>query len=202
MDLTETIAPRSDQLNADDLMGGPRTVTVVDVRKGDPDQPVHIVTAEFGDGRPYKPSKSMRRVLVAAWGTDSTVYAGRRATLYRDPSITFGKDEVGGIRISHLSDIDKPLKLALTVKRGKREPFVVQPLPDAAPPRDWITEAQELETSSAVADMWREAKAARADAATLDALAAIGKALKEQEARDQAASDNESTDDTKETTNA
>ena len=28
MDITETIAPRSDQLNAEDLLTGPRTFTV------------------------------------------------------------------------------------------------------------------------------------------------------------------------------
>ena len=136
MDLTESIAPRSDQLNADDLMAGPRTVTIADVKRGTSEQPVDIVTVEYGKGRPYKPSKSMRRVLVAAWGPDSDAYTGRRLTIYRDPKITFGKDEVGGIRISHLTDIEKPLKLALTVTRGKRTPYVVQPLqdgPHAAP---------------------------------------------------------------------
>jgi hypothetical protein len=40
---------------------------------------------------------------------------------------------VGGLRISHLSHIPKPLSLALTVTRGKRAPYVVQPLPDDAP---------------------------------------------------------------------
>jgi hypothetical protein len=37
--------------------------------------------------------------------------------------------DVGGIRVSHLSHIDKPLTIALTVTRGKRAPYVVQPLP-------------------------------------------------------------------------
>jgi hypothetical protein len=32
-----------------------------------------------------------------------------------------------------MSGIDKPLKVALTVTRGKREPFVVDPLPAAEP---------------------------------------------------------------------
>lgn len=129
-DMTESIIPRSDQLNADDLMTGPRTVTVADVKHGSSEQPVDIVTAEFGPERPYKPSKSMRRVLVAAWGKDAAAYVGRRITIYRDPEVKFGADKVGGIRISHLSHINTRLSLALTVTRGRRAPFVVEPLPD------------------------------------------------------------------------
>lgn len=128
-DMTASIEPRSDQLNAEDLLTGPRTVTITDVKRGTDEQPVNIVTAEFGPGRPYKPSKTMRRVIVAAWGADASVYIGRRLTIYRDPEITFGRDKVGGIRISALSDIPSRLSLALTVTRGRRAPFVVDPLP-------------------------------------------------------------------------
>lgn len=134
IDLTETIAPKSDQLNADDLMAGPRTFTIAAVSRGDGEQPVNIELVEFGKGRPFKPCKSMRRVLVVAWGADASAYVGRRMTLYRDSKVRFGGQDVGGIRISHMSDIDKRLTLALTVTRGKRAPYVVEPLPDDAPP--------------------------------------------------------------------
>lgn len=134
MDITETLAPKSDQLNADDLIGGDRTVTITDVTRGDADQPVNIVTAEFGDGRPYKPCKSMRRVLVTAWGPDASVYVGRRLVLYRDDRVRFGGQDVGGIRIRAMSHIDRMLQVALTVTRGKRAPFTVDPLPDDTPP--------------------------------------------------------------------
>ena len=130
MDMTASIIPKSDQLNADDLISGPVTVTVESVTAGNAEQPVDVHLVEF-PGRAFRPSKSMRRVMVAAWGAETSAYTGRRMTLYRDPSIKFGKDEVGGIRISHMSDIDKTLKIALTVTRGKREPFVVAALADA-----------------------------------------------------------------------
>ena len=60
-DLSQTIAPRSDQLNADDLIGGPRTIKVrqVSISKG-ADQPASIFF-EGDDGKPYKPGLSMRR---------------------------------------------------------------------------------------------------------------------------------------------
>ena len=42
-DLRPTIVPKSDQLNAEQLLGGPMTVTVTDVRVSDSaEQPVSI----------------------------------------------------------------------------------------------------------------------------------------------------------------
>lgn len=126
-DMTNTIVPKSDQLNADDLIGGPITVTVQSVSKtGADDQPVSI---HIGGGRqPYKPCKSMRRLLVFCWGKDGNQWIGRSMTLYCDPSVKWAGAEVGGIRISHLSHIDKQMSVSLTVTRGKRKPYVVEPL--------------------------------------------------------------------------
>jgi hypothetical protein len=133
VDLTESIAPKSDQLNADDLITGPRTYTVDRVTKGSTEQPFNIHLVE-NPGHPYRPSKSMRRVLVMAWGKESDEWpTGGRITLFRDPEVKFGRDEVGGIKISHLSHIDRPMTMALTVTRGKREPHTVDPLPADAP---------------------------------------------------------------------
>jgi hypothetical protein len=131
MDIKKTVEPKSDQLNYDDVASSPLTVTIVEVKAGPPDQPVELHNAEY-PGRPYKPGKSMRRVLIAAWGAEASAYVGRKATLYGDPTITFGKDAVGGIRIRALSHITEPLTVPLTVTRGRRTPFTVQPLPIAA----------------------------------------------------------------------
>jgi hypothetical protein len=132
MDLTESIAPRSDQLNAEDLLTGPRTFTIEKVNAGSAEQPVDVHLVEL-PGRPYRPSKSMRRLMVQAWGAEASTYAGHRLTLFRNPEITFGREKVGGIEISHMSHIPKRLTVALTVTRGKRKPFSVDPLPDTAP---------------------------------------------------------------------
>lgn len=137
IDLTASIAPRSDQLNAEDFLTGPRTFTVERVTQGSAEQPFdfHMVEAP---GRAYRPSKSMRRVIVTAWGPDATAYTGRRITLYRDPEVTFGRDKVGGIKISHLSHLDKRLELALTVTRGKRAKHTIEPLVESTPPAESI----------------------------------------------------------------
>jgi len=157
VNLTETIVPRSDQVNADDLMSGPRTVTITNVHAGNAEQPVDVELAEF-PGRAYRPSKSMRRVLVMAWGPEASTYTGRRLTIYRDPEVMFGRDKVGGIKISHLSHIDNPVYVALTVTRGKRSMFVVQPLTEA-PARDWSAEIEAAETVEALRALWKHAGA-------------------------------------------
>ena len=131
MDMTDTIQPTSDQLDAVDLLGGPRTFTIETVEKNNGDQPVNIHLTGFP--RVWRPGKSMRRVLVFAWGPDATAYVGRRVTLYCDPNVKFGGEAVGGTRISHLSHIVKALTIPLLVTRGKSAMFRVQPLPDEAP---------------------------------------------------------------------
>lgn len=132
MDISSSIVPDSSQINAEDLLAGPQTFTITEVSAGNAEQPVNIHMAETD--RAYRPSKTMRRLLVAAWGPEATSFAGRRVTLYRDDTIRFGKDAVGGIRISHMSHIDKAISVALTVTRGKRQRFTVEPLVEAAQP--------------------------------------------------------------------
>ncbi len=132
MDMTNTVIPKSDQQNYDDYLTGPKIVTIEKVTTGSAEQPVEIHIAEF-PGRPYKPSKSMRRVLVAVWGPETSVYIGRRMKLVGDPTVKFGGVAIGGIKIAALSDIDKQLKLSLTASKGKREPHIVEPLTDPAP---------------------------------------------------------------------
>ena len=132
MDITPTIEADSTQVNADDLTAAPRVVTITGVSKGTADQPVNIELAEY-PGRSYRPCKSMRRVLVAAWGPDASTYIGRRMAIFNDPTVRWGGQAVGGIRIKALSHIDKQLTLALTVTRGQRKPYVIEPLPDEKP---------------------------------------------------------------------
>ncbi len=128
VDMRASITPNSDQLNYEDFTAGPQTYTVTDVTRGTKDQPVFIHLAEAG-GRTYRPSKSMRRVIVAGWTADAKTYPGKKLTLYGDPAVRWAGKPVGGIRISHMSHIDGPLTVQLVTGPGKREPFTVQPLP-------------------------------------------------------------------------
>jgi hypothetical protein len=167
MDLSQTTQPNSLQVNADDLIGGAVIVQIEDVIAGDEDQPVHIRLREF-PGRTYRPSKSMRRVMVSAWGKEASVYAGRQLELFRNAEIKFGRDVVGGIQISRMSHLDKPLSVALTVSRGKRSAFTVHPLP---PERAWLAELTAAgDNLDAITALGSAAKAAGAPA---DVVAAI-----------------------------
>lgn len=141
-DLAETVIAKSDQLNADDLVGGPITIKVraVTVDKNN-DQPCHIFY-EGDNDKPYKPSKGMRRLLMMAWNTDdSQTFIGRSMTLWRDPTVLWAGKPEGGIRISHLSHIEKPTTFAIMVKRGKREQILVNPLQAQASPQDLARQA-------------------------------------------------------------
>lgn len=158
MDITKTVEPRSDQQNYDDYQTGPKTVTVTEVKKGSSEQPVEVHLVEF-PGRPYKPSKSMRRVLIAGWGSEAANWAGRSLTLYGDPKVRFGKDEVGGIKISHMSHISTAVRVNLTVTRGKREPYVVEPLVTAPPaPDGWEEDVAACETLDDLTEFFEMAK--------------------------------------------
>jgi len=124
--LQDTIVPKSDQLNADDLIIGPITVKVECVkRSSSPEQPIDICITGH---RPFRPCKSMRRVLISVWGDKGSEWVGKSMTLYRDPAVKYGGVEVGGIRISHVSGIDEEIKLALTTTRAKRSLYKVLPL--------------------------------------------------------------------------
>jgi hypothetical protein len=166
-DMTATIAPKSDQMNADDLIAGPRTITVtrVTVNPG-AEQPVDVFFEGDG-GKPFRPGKSMRRVLVAVWGPDPSAYAGRSMTLFRDPKVTWGGMEVGGIRISHMSHMEGPIVLALTATQKARKPYKVLPLEVAKPAEP---------TPADKARDWAEGMIARLDAARVweDVQALVG----------------------------
>lgn len=165
IDLRQTIATKSDQLNADDLIAGPMTIRVTRVSLcAEPDQPIAI-SFEGDNGKPYKPCKSMRRLLVSVWGPDGSAYAGRSMTLYRDEKVKFGGAEVGGIRISHMSDIDKPVTVALTVTKSVRRPFQVKPLRDEPTPPAPAAIADVVAISDVLSRI-----AAAADQSQLDAL--------------------------------
>jgi hypothetical protein len=146
MDIGDTIAPKSDQLDSVDLITGPRTFTIERITAGNADQPFNLHLKEFD--RPYRPGLSMRRVLVSCWGGKSAEYVGRSLTLYCDPTIKFGGIEVGGIRISHMSHLNgKARKVPLIVTRGKSIAFEVKPLAEGSPKKTEVPLTQRIEAA-------------------------------------------------------
>lgn len=119
--------PKSDQLNAEQLLPGPMTVTITDVTVKPGEQPV-TVHYEGEEGRPYKPCKTMLRVLCLAWTENGNNWRGKSMTLYNDPTVKWGGAEVGGIRISHMSDIPDDIRVSLTKTRGNKAPHIIKRL--------------------------------------------------------------------------
>jgi hypothetical protein len=55
-------------------------------------------------------------------------WIGRQLTLFCDREVKWGGQNVGGIRISHMSHIDEPKTMMLSESKGKRKPVTVYPL--------------------------------------------------------------------------
>lgn len=118
--LRATIIPKSDQLNADQLLGQDMIVTITGVSlASSPDQPV-IIHYEGENGRPFKPCKTVRKILIALWGEDGNQWIGRTMHLYCDEKVKWAGEAVGGIRIKALSHIDRDKDISLTETRGKK----------------------------------------------------------------------------------
>ena len=140
-DLRATIVPKSDQLNAEQLLGGATTVIVSEVRTTDSaEQPVTI-HYEGDDGRPYKPCKTMRKVLILAWGPDGRAWVGKSMTLYNDTAVKFGGERVGGVRISHMSGIKRTIEVSLTAPKGKKALHTIKVLQGTPSSRDLAVDA-------------------------------------------------------------
>lgn len=136
IDISHTLAARSDQLNADDLTGGPIVVRIEDVRVTGEEQPVAVRIS--GPHKPWKPCKSMRRLLAQLMGADAARWVGRWVELYRDASVTWGGAAVGGIRVAALSGLDRPVTVTLRATRKTSTSWTVRPLevPAEAAPLD------------------------------------------------------------------
>lgn len=127
MDVSKLCEARSDQLNAIDLISGPRVVKITDVKIVSGEQPIHVVLD--GDGkRPWKCSKSSVRVLAACYGVDANNWIGKHIEIYCDETVVWGGLQVGGVRQSKAEGLSKPLRVMLTKSRQKKEATVINPL--------------------------------------------------------------------------
>jgi len=166
MDMSQFAEAQTDRITADDLIGGPRTVKITAVQ-GAVEEGKKRATINFegDDGKPFKPCKTMVRLMMAVWGKYASDYVGRSMTLYRDPEVTFGALATGGVRISHMSHMDSDTTVIIALKKGKKGAIKVSPL---------IAEVQPIRGGKQTADQWAAEQAKQAlDAATMDDLSNI-----------------------------
>lgn len=175
LDMSSTIVAKSDQINASDITQ-PTIITITDVKvkKGD-DQPTWLTIQEY-PGRYFKPGLTVRRILASLWGNDGSAYIGRQLEIYNDPTVKWAGQEVGGIRVSRMSHIEKPEVLTLPETRGKWKDFRIEPLPQQAP-IDWHGLLQDAQGDrDKLLQLHTRATSERAPQDILDAIIAAGQA--------------------------
>lgn len=118
MDISKALVAKSDQLNASDLSGSPIVATIKDVRRGDTAKPV-IVDLEGMDGRPWKPSKGMLRIIAHAWGTESDKWIGRLVKLANNPEVIYAGEKVGGVEVIAMSHIEAAFTIPVRISQKK-----------------------------------------------------------------------------------
>lgn len=125
IDISESLAAKSDQINAADL-AVPITVTVARVEYNPKaDQPL---TVHMTQGKPWRPSKGMRRVLAQVWGKDASKWAGHAVTLYNDPEVVWAGKPAGGIRIKAMSGLTRRTDFPVKLNRTKVKIYTVSPI--------------------------------------------------------------------------
>lgn len=130
IDVTKMCAAKSDQINAIDLISGPRIAKITDVKIfTETDQPVHVVL-DGDTKRPWKCSKTSVRTLAALYSNDASKWIGKHIEIYCDETVLWGGQPVGGVRQSKAEGIKSPKRLQLTKSRQKKESVVINPLTD------------------------------------------------------------------------
>lgn len=178
MDMTPFIQAKSDQLNADDLIGGPIVVQLLDVRKTGQEQAVSIKIS--GGHMPWKPCKTTLRIMVAGWGSNAREWVGRWVELYREPSVKWAGKAVGGVRIAAMSHLDRPMALTLAESdKGKRQHSIRVLTPPSAPQGSPTANLDALLSDAGLSredvDRWRASKGKSPTAELTDEqLAALG----------------------------
>lgn len=145
MDISKALVAKSDQLNASDLTGAPIVATIAAVRQGDAAKPV-IVDLAGMDGRPWKPSKGMLRIIANGWGTESDVWVGRSVKLINNPEVIYAGEKVGGVEVVAMSHIPAPFTIPVRISQKKVKQHTVAVLAEPAT-EPWIAQWQAIQNA-------------------------------------------------------
>lgn len=145
MDISQALVAKSDQINASDLTGSPIVATIKDVRKGDAVKPV-IIDLEGMDGRPWKPSKGMLRVIAHVWGTESDKWIGRLVKLANNPEVIYAGEKVGGVEVIAMSHIDAAFTIPVRISQKKVKQHTVTVLSEPIT-EPWLAQWQAIKNA-------------------------------------------------------
>ena len=152
-ELQQCAAAKSDQIDADNLIGGiTMDVTIKAVQRGPSnEQPLQLVLEETD--KFYRPSKTYRRALIGCFGDEPSNWIGKRLRLVRNPDTMFGGVKVGGIEVSHAS-IAEPVVFMLAAKRGKKSQVSINVIPAIQKPTPM---PEKVKSAAAVANKQKPA---------------------------------------------
>ena len=132
MNIREFVKIKSDRLNYEDFIMGPKEFTISRLaKKVDQGTPRLLIFFEGFESTPYWPSKGMIKCLSnpEGWGESPfSEWIGRRITLFGEPTVVYAGKEMGGIQISHISHIKSAFTTKITLRRGLRIDFTIEPL--------------------------------------------------------------------------
>ena len=126
-DVSFAIEAKSDQLNTLDIVGVEPILKITGVTVNPPGTKQPIWVHFEGDhNKPWKPSKGMLRMLVEAWGRDSSAWTGQSVQVHVDPEVKWAGKAVGGIRIRALTGIlARGMTFLVAESRATRKPVHV-----------------------------------------------------------------------------
>lgn len=143
MDISKALLAKSDQLNAADLSGNPIVATIKDARQpGGQGTPVFVDLTGM-DGRPWKPSKGMLRVLATAWGTETDAWIGRLVKLINNPEVIYSGKAVGGVEVVAMSHIERAFTVPKRISQSKTTQHHVDVLAEPVT-EPWIAQWQAI----------------------------------------------------------
>lgn len=130
IDLTKAIEADSDCIVAADLTGGTKIIAITNVVEiGGKDKKKVDIHYEGMDGKPFRPCKSMLRVMCQLWETtDGQQFIGRGLELYREENCLYKGEKTPGVRICGMSHIAKPVTVLVQEKRGRGTQYEIRPL--------------------------------------------------------------------------
>jgi hypothetical protein len=128
-DLSDTIEAQSDRINAADLMGADKIIVISEViRYSESGTSKFYLNYVGHNGRAYKPSLGMRRIIMTLWGKDGTQYIGRSIKIFRDPTVIYAGKAAGGVVISAMTDIQSRATVVIPISKTKSVTYVIDKL--------------------------------------------------------------------------
>jgi len=132
VDISQMLEAKSDELVADDLMGGDRVLLITRVDLNGADAKKFRLHYAGDNGKPWRPCKGMCRVLAHGWrSNNAATYVGRSVKVFRYADAIYGGKKVGGVRVKGMSHIAAPFSIPVKESRTLIKEYKIEALASA-----------------------------------------------------------------------